>query len=122
MRTFSFLMLFGTVALFSGCGEADTATEETTDTPAAAADGEDHASHDHGDHDDHDASESVAMNANCPIMGSPVKPDGGSADYNGKTVGFCCPGCVDKWTELSDEDKAKKLAEANPTDDKESGA
>ena len=62
------------------------------------------------------------MNANCPIMGSPVKADGGSADYNGKTVGFCCPGCIEKWTALSDEDKAKKLAEANPADDKESGA
>lgn len=118
MRTFSLLMLFGSLAFLSGCAEGD-ATTETPETPAAetteGGEQANHADHDH-DHDAH-ASESVAMNTNCPIMGSPVKPDGGSAEYNGKTVGFCCPGCVEKWTSLSEEDKAKKLAEANPTDE-----
>ncbi len=112
MRTFSFVMLLGSFALLTGCAESEPMTEEAPAQAAAAAD--DHAAHDHdGDHGE----ESVAMNANCPIMGSPVKPDGGSAEYNGKTVGFCCPGCVDKWTALSEEDKVKKLAETNPEGD-----
>ncbi len=58
----------------------------------------------------------VAFNANCPIMGSPVKAGGGSAEWSGKTVGFCCPGCVKKWDALSSDEKSQKLTDANPTD------
>lgn len=118
MRILSFLLLFGCVAVLTGCADSEPAADDAPADATPAAEGDDHADHDGDDHAAHDGDHAgeaaVAMNANCPIMGSPVKPDGGSADYNGKTVGFCCPGCVDKWTSLSDEDKAKKLAEANP--------
>ena len=31
----------------------------------------------------------AAVNANCPIMGNPVKDDGGRTEWNGQTIGFC---------------------------------
>lgn len=64
------------------------------------------------------AATTVAFNTNCPIMGSPVKAGGGSAEWNGKTVGFCCPGCVKKWDALSGDEKAQKLTDTNPADEK----
>ena len=27
-----------------------------------------------------------------------------------KTVGFCCPGCIEKWDALTDAEKTEKLA------------
>ena len=53
------------------------------------------------------------VNQLCPIMGNPVTEDGGTAEYNGKLVGFCCAGCDGPWSELSDADKAEKLASAD---------
>ena len=34
------------------------------------------------------------VNGLCPVMGNPVKRQGGSAEYRGEKIGFCCPGCV----------------------------
>jgi len=53
------------------------------------------------------------VNQLCPIMGNPVTEDGGTAEYNGKLVGFCCAGCDSPWSELSDADKAAKLTAAD---------
>ena len=50
-----------------------------------------------------------SVNAECPVMGGEVTSDGGTAEWNGKLIGFCCPECVPKWEKLSDEEKAKKL-------------
>lgn len=55
----------------------------------------------------------VAVNSHCPIMGGDVTEDGGRAEWNGKTIGFCCPDCEPKWEALSDEEKAEKLAAAD---------
>lgn len=49
------------------------------------------------------------VNTLCPIMGHEVTDDGGRADFDGQTVGFCCPGCIDKWEALSDEEKTASL-------------
>jgi hypothetical protein len=38
--------------------------------------------------------------------------------FNGKTVGFCCPGCIKKWDGLSEDEKTQKLTEASPAGDK----
>lgn len=49
-------------------------------------------------------------NAKCPIMGG--KPAAElTAQYEGKTIGFCCEGCPEKWAELSDQQKAEKFAD-----------
>ncbi|QDT66644.1 HMG-box domain-containing protein [Calycomorphotria hydatis] len=53
------------------------------------------------------------VNKHCPIMGGEVTANGGRVEWKGKTVGFCCPGCIPKWNALSDEEKEKKLAEAD---------
>ena len=47
------------------------------------------------------------VNAKCPIMGGTVDADGELASFNGKTIGFCCPGCKPKWEAW---DTAKKVA------------
>ena len=54
-------------------------------------------------------------NANCPLMGNPVEADGGSAEFKGHTIGFCCEGCAPKFEKLSETEKLAKLAEVGYT-------
>lgn len=42
--------------------------------------------------------------------------DGGRTEFDGKTIGFCCPGCIEQWNALSDEQKAEKLSAADKKD------
>ena len=60
-----------------------------------------------------EATAQATVNDHCPIMGGDVTSKGGTAEWNGKTIGFCCPGCAPKWEALSDEQKAEKLAAAD---------
>ncbi len=62
-------------------------------TPVLAQSG--HANH--GDHAHGEAEASKPINAMCPIGKEPIEATGGSAVYKGKTIGFCCPGCVDEF-------------------------
>ena len=55
-------------------------------------------------------------------MGGKVTDDGGRVDWNGQTVGFCCPECIPEWNELSDDDKREKLAEAEEAGQEDSHA
>ena len=54
------------------------------------------------------------VNSICPIMGNPVETkdldESLIKDWNGKKVGFCCPPCLEEWDELSDSEKAEKIA------------
>ncbi len=59
----------------------------------------------------HEAPEYV--NANCPMMGNPVEEDGGSTEWNGQTIGFCCDGCGDKFDALDDAGKQAALDKHN---------
>ena len=60
-------------------------------------------------------SESPAfVNANCPIMGSEVEPDGGQTSWNGKEVGFCCGKCVGKFDAMDDSQKQSAIDKHNP--------
>ncbi len=48
------------------------------------------------------------INANCPVMAkNPVSAKGGSVQYNGFTIGFCCPECVETWNGWTDEKKSE---------------
>jgi len=58
----------------------------------------------------------ATVNDHCPIMGGEVTPKGGTVEWNGKTIGFCCDGCDEKWEALSEEEKAEKLAAADYAD------
>ena len=51
------------------------------------------------------------VNTKCPISGEPVDPKVTSTCC-GKTVAFCCQGCIEKWNKLACDEKAKKLAAA----------
>ena len=57
------------------------------------------------------------VNSVCPMMGGKVDKEDPSLvrEWNGKKVGFCCPPCLEDWDELTDAEKAEKLA--NPTKD-----
>lgn len=57
-----------------------------------------------------ETSASTTANTHCPIMGGEVTADGGRTEWNGSTIGFCCPECQPKWEALSDEEKGEKLA------------
>lgn len=53
------------------------------------------------------------VNAHCPMQpGSAVNPNAPTAEWQGKKVGFCCPGCANAWSKLSDAQKAERLANA----------
>ncbi len=60
---------------------------------------DDHAGHDHAAHH---AAEGAVEQTMCPVMDAPINKDY-FAEYEGKTVYFCCPGC-DK-TFLEDPEK-----------------
>jgi len=53
-------------------------------------------------------------NTKCPIMGNPVKAADLAPElireWNGKKVGFCCPPCLEDWAEMTDAQRADKLA------------
>ena len=96
MKTYSLVALpaAGLLALAAGCAvEADPATEVggTTVVP--------------------DAVPVVMVNETCPLMGGDVDP-AVTTEWNGKTVGFCCAKCIPEWNELTEEEKAEKLAAA----------
>lgn len=45
------------------------------------------------------------VNSGCPFTGSPVGEGAATAEFEGQTVGFCCPGCKVRWDGWSDEQK-----------------
>ncbi len=47
------------------------------------------------------------VNANCPISKEPVDPETTTLQYKGRTIGFCCPGCEERflaWDEKKKDD------------------
>ena len=56
------------------------------------------------------------VNKRCPIMGTKIDPaevpEKLTREFKDKKVGFCCPGCPAKWDRLSEEEKEKKIEEA----------
>lgn len=60
---------------------------------------------------------SEIVNVKCPIMGHEVETENLDPalvkEWNGKKVGFCCPPCLEEWDELTDAEKAEKIA--NPS-------
>lgn len=83
----------------AGCSESDT---ESFNTPAVDV-------------------TLTSVNQLCPIMGSAVTEDGGTTEFDGKLVGFCCPSCDGKWSKLSDTNKAAKLASADTIEEAHNG-
>lgn len=53
-----------------------------------------------------------AVNGLCPVMGRLVEPEGGSTDYQGQKIAFCCPPCAPKFR--ADPERYMKLMRENP--------
>ncbi|TWT56902.1 hypothetical protein KOR42_02570 [Thalassoglobus neptunius] len=67
---------------------------------------------DSGDAGEQAASSVTIANEHCPIMGGKVSVEAKTVEWDGKTIGFCCDGCDEKFMALSDEEKSEKLAAA----------
>lgn len=50
--------------------------------------------------------QAAIVNKKCPISGDDVDPKVKTVNYKGKTVGFCCEECIDKFNK--DPDKFAK--------------
>lgn len=73
--------------------------------------------HDKMDKKDADASKTADVkiwNKVCPVQGEEVDPEAPTTEYNGKTIGFCCPGC-DKKFKKDPERYMKNLSEDGTT-------
>lgn len=54
------------------------------------------------------AAKGEVCNTTCPVMGGKVSKDTPyKAEYNGKTIGFCCAGCVKAFKENPEKYKDK---------------
>lgn len=84
----------------AGCAESTPATSNDAALPESA---ESAAT---------SKSDAETVNAICPIMGGKVTSEGGTTEWKGQKIGFCCPGCESEWDALSDSEKSAKLAEA----------
>ncbi len=51
-----------------------------------------------------------AVNDVCPMSGRQVDASGPTVEYGGKTVGFCCGGCVSPWDKMTAAEKDTFLA------------
>lgn len=69
------------------------------------------ASHRHGD-----AKTVEVVNAICPIGEDPIDTKavevGLTRQWRGRTVGFCCEGCLGPWDSMSDAEREQKLSTA----------
>ena len=86
------------MAFLAGCQQSTQPTAE----PAAAP-------------EETDVTRVTFANESCPMMGGEPTPEL-TRQWEGKTIGFCCEGCPEKWDALSEEEKAAKLAEASRGD------
>ena len=62
--------------------------------------------HEMMDHHSKQAANKDIWNAYCPIRGGEVDPETPTVKYKGKTIGFCCPGCDEKF--MKDPEKYMK--------------
>ncbi len=56
----------------------------------------------------------AAMNAKCPVSGEQLDANCPTMTFEGKTVGFCCNKCVQKFNTMTPADKQAKVTGAMP--------
>jgi hypothetical protein len=56
------------------------------------------------------AASAAPINATCPIMGGSGVDTGVTVVYEGKTIAFCCDGCIAEWNALSDAERTERVA------------
>ncbi len=78
------LVMFVLAAATYGVIAVKVTTAEETKTPATPATTQ-------------AATKPAIANKKCPVGGEDVDPKGKTVTYKGKTVGFCCDDCVEKF-------------------------
>lgn len=109
--TFAFILF-----LSAGIANADTGNDKgnaafSFDGYTAVSDtGDPKEHHDMKEHKEHemhhseDVEEHSVENADkiwnkyCPVRGGEIDPETPTVEYEGKTIGFCCPGCDKKFS------------------------
>ena len=96
----------GVALLLSGCKTTDHGEDEKDPTGMTEEDGSEHSD---GEHDGAEPEMASTVNDMCPLMGQPVKASI-VAEFQGKNIGFCCNNCLKVWEDMSDDEKAEKVA------------
>ena len=93
-KSFAFGLLALAVVVFGGCETSEeSCCEENARTSA----------------DRPVVEPGILVNKKCPMTGEELAPNPVTADYQGKKVGFCCAGCVTKWSKLTPSEMDAKL-------------
>ena len=58
---------------------------------------------------------SKAMNATCPVSGKALETGSPVTTFDGKTIGFCCNNCVNKFNGMPNADKQAKITGSMPS-------
>ncbi len=67
----------------------------------------------HAGHGNHaEKSKDGPVNSMCPIGGEEIDPEGGTVEFNGQEVGFCCAKCEGKFKAWDDGKKEAFIAKA----------
>jgi hypothetical protein len=103
-----FAMLCG--AALVGCGGDEAAQGQPAENENATA------ANDPAGESGTPESEVTLVNTVCPMMGGKAKSDV-TTDFNGQTVGFCCPECIPEWEKLTAEEQQAKLTAAGKGDE-----
>jgi len=83
------IVMLGALLFCAGCGDGGDSTADAMEGAVAAG----------------------FLNTMCPIMGDEIDTEeGGSVEYEGQKIGFCCPKCGDKFGAMDDAGKVAALA------------
>lgn len=59
------------------------------------------------------AKDAACINTVCPIGGHKLDGDALKVSYKGKTIGLCCPDCLDEMNKMSEAQRDEVLAKAS---------
>jgi hypothetical protein len=59
------------------------------------------------------AADATCINTVCPIGGHKLDSDALKVSYKGKTIGLCCPDCIDEMNKMSEAKRDEVLAKAS---------
>lgn len=89
------LFLLALVCVVAGCTESGSDAASSVDGSTGEA-------------------SSAYVNKACPIMGNEINvaevTDDLVREWKGGKVAFCCPPCLEDWDEMSEEDRARAVA------------
>lgn len=94
-RTILALTVLALTASLAGCKSADSAEENCVAAPAAG-----------------NKPGTAAVNTVCPVQPADAADQTVTVQYKGKTIAFCCKGCITKFNAMDAAGKDAILAKA----------